>query len=45
LLAGLMFCQLTDAQAQVPDGRLLVGTNYQPVDRSKAQVRNDIAPN
>ena len=42
LLAGLLLCQLAAAQAQVPDGRLFVGTNYQPVDRSEAQVRNDI---
>ena len=43
LLANLLICQLTAAQAQVLDGRLFVGTNYQPVDRSEAQVRNDIA--
>ena len=43
LLAGLLLCQLTAAQAQVPDGRLFVGTNYQPVDRSAEQVRSDIA--
>src|SRR6187399_136940 len=43
LLAGLLMWHLTAAQAQVPDGRLFVGTNYQPVDRSAAQVRNDVS--